>query len=162
MALLRHEKNPAQIANNEDFGLRQVLNVLTADLLTLVGEDINAVDVQNFIQYFEHTWMTRLRFWNVYGLDKNRTNNHMEGWHCHLVRTIQKNPNIWKFITKIKWEQTAKELEQNQMNQEVVIVPLTKKLKNKERKLARSKQRYNALQITPLEYVTRVSNLMNY
>ena len=48
------------------------------------------------------------------------------------------------------------------MNQEVVIVPLTKKLKNKERKLARSKQRYNALQITPLEYVTRVSNLMNY
>ena len=86
----------------------------------------------------------------------------MEGWHYHLVRTIQNNPNIWKFITKIKSEQTAKELEQNQMNQEVVIVPLTKKLKNKERKLARRKQRYNALQITPLEYVTRVSNLMNY
>ena len=102
LALLRHEKNPAQIANNEDFGLRQVLNVLTADLLALVGEDINAVDVQNFIQYFEHTWMSRIKFWNVYGLDKNRTNNHMEGWHCHLVRTIQKNPNIWKFITKIK------------------------------------------------------------
>ena len=147
---MRHEKTPAQIANKEDCDLRQVLNILTDDLLALVVEDVHAVDVQNFIQYFEHTWMSRIKFWNVYGLDKNRTNNHMEGWHCHLVHTIQNNPNIWKFITKIQSEQTAKDLEQNQMNQEVVIVPLTKKLKNKKRKLERSKQRYNALQITPL------------
>jgi hypothetical protein len=57
----------------------------------------------------------------------------MEGWHCHLVYTIQNNPNLWKFITKIKTEQTAKKFEQNMMNQEAIIVPLTKKLKDKER-----------------------------
>ena len=86
----------------------------------------------------------------------------MEGWHSHLVQTINSNPNLWKFITKIKSEQTAKELEQNQMNNEAIIVPLTHKLKEKERRLKRSKRRYNNGQITPLEYVATISNLMHY
>ena len=72
----------------------------------------------------------------------------MEGWHSHLVQTINSNPNLWKFITKIKSEQTAKELEQNHMNNEAIIVPLTQKLKEKERRLARSKQRYNNNELT--------------
>jgi hypothetical protein len=162
LAFLRHEKTPAQIENNEDCDLRQVLHILSNDLQALVGDDISVDDVQDFLQYFNNTWMGRLRFWNVYGLNKNRTNNHMEGWHCHLVNTIQNNPNLWKFITKIKTEQTAKELEQNIMNQEAIIVPLTKKLKDKERRLARSKERYNGNEINPLEYVVRTSNLMNF
>jgi hypothetical protein len=162
LAFLRHKRTPTQIENNEESDLRQVLHILSNDLLDLVGDDISADDVQDFLQYFNNTWMRRLRFWNVYGLDKNRTNNHMEGWHSHLVNTIQNNPNLWKFITKIKTEHTAKELEQNLMNQEAIIVPLTKKLKDKERRLARSKQRYNGNEITPIEYVVRISNLMNF
>jgi uncharacterized protein (DUF934 family) len=63
---------------------------------------------------------------------------------------------------KVKTEHTATELEQNLMNQEAIIVPLTKKLKDKERRLARSKQRYNGNEITPIEYVVRISNLMNF
>jgi hypothetical protein len=107
--------------------------------------------------------MGRLRFWNVYGLDKNRTNNRMEGWHSHPVNAIQNKQYLWKFITKIKTQQTANELEQNLMNQEAIFVPLTKKLKDKERGLARSKQRYyNGNEITPLESVVRISNLMNF
>ena len=86
----------------------------------------------------------------------------MEGWHSHLVQTINSNPNLWKFITKIKSEQTAKELEQNHMNNEAIIVPLTHKLKEKERRLARSKQRYNNKELTPLEYVPTIYNLMHY
>ena len=86
--------------------------------------------------------MTRERIWNVRSLDKNRTKNHMEGWHCHLKNVIQNNPNLWSFIQKIKAEQTAKEAEVNLMNNEEVIVPLTRKLRKKERKLARYKVRY--------------------
>jgi hypothetical protein len=112
LAFLRHEKTSAQIAYNEDCDLRQVLNILTNDLMALVGDDISADHVNDFLHYFNHTWMGRLRSWNVYGLNKNRTNNHMEGWHSHLVQTINSNTNLWKFITKIKSEQTAKELEQ--------------------------------------------------
>ena len=162
VAFLRHEKTPTQIADNEDCDLRQVLNILTNDLMALVGDDISAAHVNDFLQYFNHTWMGRLRSWNVYGLNKNRTNNHMEGWHSHLVQTINSNPNLWKFITKIKSEQTAKKLEQNQMNNEAIIVRLTQKLKEKERRLARSKQRYNNNELTPLEYVSTISNLMHY
>lgn len=162
LGFLRHEKTPTQIAENTECDLRQVLNILTNDLMALVGDNITAAHVNDFLQYFNHTWMGRLRYWNVYELDKNRTNNHMEGWHSHLVQTINSNPNLWKFITKIKSEQTAKELEQNQMNNEAIIVPLTHKLKEKERKLKRSKRRYNDGQITPLEYVATISNLMHY
>ena len=162
VAFLRHEKTPTQIADYEDCDLRQVLNILTDDLMALVGDDISAAHVNDFLQYFNHTWMGRLRSWNIYGLNMNRTNNHMEGWHSHLVQTINSNPNLWKFITKIKSEQTAKELEQNHMNNEAIIVRLTHKLKEKERRLARSKQRYNNNELTPLEYVSTISNLMHY
>ena len=151
-----------QIVNGEESDLRQVLAILSVDFLGLVGENINANDVQGFLQYFNNTWMTRERIWNVWALDKNRTNNHMEGWHCHLKDTIQSNPNPWLFIQKIKAEQTAKEAEVNLMNNEEVIVPLTKKMKKTERKLARYKDRCNAGHITPLQYVARISVLMNY
>jgi hypothetical protein len=117
LAFLRHERTPTQIENNEESDLRQVLHILSNDFLDLVGDDISADDVQDFLQYFNNTWMGRLRFW------------------------------------KVKTEHTATELEQNLMNQEAIIVPLTKKLKDKERRLARSKQRYNGNEITLIEYV---------
>lgn len=162
LAFLKQDRTNEQIVNGEESDLRQVLAVLSVDLLGLVGEDINANDVQGFLQYFNNTWMTRERIWNVWALDKNRTNNHMEGWHCHLKDTIQNNPNLWLFIQKIKAEQTAKEAEINLMNNEEIIVPLTKNMKKKERKLARYEDRYNAGHITPLQYVARISVLMNY
>ena len=70
VAFLRHEKTPTQIADNEDCDLRQVLNILTNDLMALVGDDISAAHVSDFLQYFNHTCMGRLRSWNVYGLNK--------------------------------------------------------------------------------------------
>lgn len=162
LAFLRHDRTNEQIISGEESDLRQVLAILMQDFLGLVGENINHVDVQSFFQYYNNTWMTRERVWNVRSLDKNRTNNHMEGWHCHLKNVIQNNPNLWSFIQKIKAEQTAKEVEVNLMNNEEIIVPLTRKLRKKERKLARYKVRYLEGNITPLQYVSRISNLMNY
>jgi hypothetical protein len=162
LSFLRHDRTQNQILNGEDSDLRQVLAILSNQILGLVGEGIDEVDVVSFLLYFNQTWMVRERLWNVFGLNKNRTNNHMEGWHCHLKDTIQKNPNMWKFIKKIKAEQTAKEAEVNLMNHGEIIVPLTKKNKKKERKLALYKVQYIAGTITPINYVSRVSLLMNY
>ena len=101
---MKQDRSNEQIVNGEESDLRQVLAILSVDFLGLVGENINANDVQGFLQYFKNTWMTRERIWNVWALDKNRTNNHMDGWHCHLEVTIQNNPNLWLFIQKIKAE----------------------------------------------------------
>ena len=60
---------------------------------------------------FPHTW-------NVYDLDKNRTNNHMEGWHLHMDKKAKSSSNLWKVIIEIESERTATELEVNQMNDE--------------------------------------------
>ena len=156
LAFLKTDRTNEQIMAGVESDLRQVLAILSENLLQLVGENINEGDVQGFLQYFNNNWMTRERIWNVSALDKNRTNNHMEGWHSHLKDTIQSNPNLWLFIQKIKAEQTVKEAEINLMENEEIIVPLTRKLKKKERKLKGYKARYNAGHLTPLEYVSRI------
>ena len=79
----------------------------------------------------------------------------MEGWHCHLKNVIHNNQNLWSFIQKIKAEQIAKEAEENLMKNEEIIVPLTRKLRKKERKLARYKARYLGGDMTPLQYMFR-------
>ena len=102
--------------------------ILGIDFLGLAGEIIN--DVQGFLQYFKNTSMTRARIWNVWALDKNRTDNHMEGWHSHLKDTIKNNLNLWFFIQKIKAKSTLhKKQKKNLMNNKEIIVPLTKKMK---------------------------------
>ena len=58
----------------------------------------NLPRVEEFITYFEETWLVgifSLNLWNVYEMDSNspRTNNHIEGWHNKLQR-IAKKPNF--------------------------------------------------------------------
>lgn len=66
--------------------------------------------------------------------------------------------DFWTFIQRIRAEQTAKEIEQNQiMINEAVIVPLTKLQKTRERTLARYKLRYLGGEYTPLQYVERIA-----
>ena len=52
-----------------------------------------------------------------------------------------------------------KDAEVNLMNNEEIIVPLTRKLRKKEWKLARYKVRYLEGNITPLQYVSRIVTL---
>jgi hypothetical protein len=57
-------------------------------------------------------------------------------------KRVKQGSNIWKFIIAIKAEQTSKELEMRRMDHDAIIVPLIKKQKKKELKLARLKVRY--------------------
>ena len=44
--------------------------------------------------------------WNHYNSDDHRTNNNSEGYNSKLSKYFGDHPNIWKFITKIKQEET--------------------------------------------------------
>ena len=62
------------------------------------AEAPTASHFQEFLDYFEETWLTgnfHLNEWNVYDTpDRPRTNNHLEGWHNRLKRIVGKaHPN---------------------------------------------------------------------
>jgi hypothetical protein len=79
-------------------------------------------------------------------------------WHSHMNKRVKQGSNSRKFIIATKAEQISKELEMKQTNHDAIIVPLTKKQKKKERKLARLKVRYNNATLPPHDYNHRVSN----
>jgi hypothetical protein len=78
---------------------------------SLTGEEISDANVDNFIQYISQRWVGQAHRWNVHNIDKNRTNNHMEGWHSHMNKRVKQGSNSWRFMIAIKAEQTSKELE---------------------------------------------------
>lgn len=162
LAFLRCDRTVYQIEHNIESDVITVFAAICLQLEALVGVNIDEDDVNDFIEYFGNTWITYSHRWNVFSIDKNRTNNHMEGWHLRMNKRIKANPNLWQFIISIKVEQTAKEVEFNQMNNGAIQVPLTRRLKDKERRLASLKVEYNTANITPLEYNLRVSHMMGF
>ena len=81
------------------------------------------LDAQEVIDYFEDTYVGRLRpgghrraplfnlaLWNMYNQtigDLPRTNNAVEGWHRRFQANIGAyHPNVWKFIDILKQEQS--------------------------------------------------------
>lgn len=85
-----------------------------------------------------------------------------EGWHNRMNSPVKNKPNIWTFIDLIKKEQTAKEVEINQMNHGEVIAPQSNKQKVKEQALAAYKAQYIAGTISPYEYICLISQRMGF
>lgn len=73
-----------------------------------------------------------------------------------MNKRVKQGSNSWRFIIAIKAEQTSRELEMKQMGHDATIVPLTKKQKKKELKLARSKVRYDNATLPPHDNDYRV------
>ena len=63
---------------------------------------------------FKATWLDghfAPRTWNYHQHEGPRTNNHLEGWHNHLKRTVRKaHPDLYEFIEIIQREQAATEV----------------------------------------------------
>ena len=94
----------------------------------LCDQNIFSPELQVIVDYFKDTWLSRpqwrgrqqrqpffaLNMWNCYdgvqdGLPK--TNNFLEGWHRGFQMQISaEHPNIWKFISALKREQSLNEL----------------------------------------------------
>ncbi|XP_071092788.1 uncharacterized protein [Haliotis cracherodii] len=61
-----------------------------------------------FHDYMTNTWIddhaqSRLGLWNHHDNIGPRTNIHLEGWHCHLNKVVQRaHPNIFAFIKVIQ------------------------------------------------------------
>lgn len=99
----------------------------------LCDQDILPPEAQPVLDYFEDTWIGRPvrnhrrrppyfshHIWNCFdavqqGLPK--TNNSIEGWHRGFQSQISaEHPNIWKFISAIKKEQSLNELKIEHFN----------------------------------------------
>ncbi|XP_071111934.1 uncharacterized protein [Haliotis cracherodii] len=73
-----------------------------------------------FRDYMTNTWIDnhaqfQLGLWNHHDNIGPRTNNHLEGWHCHLNKLVQRaHPNVFAFIKVI---QRLEKTERNKLAQ---------------------------------------------
>lgn len=97
---------------------------------TLVENENFPPEAQEIANYFEDNYIGRrgrrhrrqptftIDLWNMYHrtMQNNyRTNNHVEGWHRHFQGICDDNPNIYKFISALKKEQTLNNFNINQL-----------------------------------------------
>lgn len=72
--------------------------------------------MEEILKYVEKVWTgANARFpialWSRYDIQGPRTNNHVEGWHSGLNKSVANaHPDIYKFIALIKKEQKKNEL----------------------------------------------------
>jgi hypothetical protein len=60
--------------------------------------------LQQFLDYFDHQWITRIEDWNVFALEDHRTNNDVEGWHYEFNNRLTKHDRalgFWPFVELI-------------------------------------------------------------
>ena len=49
------------------------------------------------IQYFTHTWMTKINSWNIIQLE-HITNNNIEGFPKHINAKLPRSRNLWTIL----------------------------------------------------------------
>ncbi|XP_048236736.1 uncharacterized protein LOC125372001 [Haliotis rufescens] len=90
---------------------------------TFVGVMDSAPEIPQAVQfhdYMTNTWIDghaqfRLGLWNHHDNIGPRTSNHLEEWHCHLNKVVQRaHPNIFAFIKVI---QRLEKTERNKLAQ---------------------------------------------
>ncbi|KAG8198782.1 hypothetical protein JTE90_007092 [Oedothorax gibbosus] len=120
--------------------------------------------MQQLIEYFVSTWLDPdtslfdINIWNIYGVEGDRTNNRLEGWHSGLKRLIKKaHPNLFEFVDYIK---------QDYDNTCTTLLHITNgSYVNTQRRIYRKinlairklTDMYNAGQKTPIEFLDSVS-----
>ena len=111
----------------------------------------NLPRVDEFIKYFEDTWLVGNfppRLWNVFSMDTSspRTNNHVEGWHNKLKRIARKaHPNVYELVEIFKKEQADTEVTLAQLATGAQPPRRAKKTLIKDRRLEELKSRFATL-----------------
>lgn len=67
--------------------------------------------LQTLFTYFRTQWLTSVPppMWNVHNMEqRERTNNHLEGWHNGFNRLLnQHHPNMWRLLAALQQEQAV-------------------------------------------------------
>jgi len=101
--------------------------------------------------------------WNQFNdNDNKRSNNDIEGYNLWLSLWLHKHPNIWKFIKKIKSEESSTYLKYYNINSNT----LKKKHRNnkdilRDENLLKNKFDLVTNKIDTMEYLNRVANLIH-
>ena len=78
-----------------------------------LGEFLDYLTI-NYID--SSSYLFPIDYWNHYDNPGARTNNYLEGYNLKMEKYINAKPNIWKFIIKIKTEETEASLKFVRLN----------------------------------------------
>jgi hypothetical protein len=91
-----------------------------------------AAAIQPLFLYYDRKWLNNANManvvlmYNMYGVQR-RTNNNIEGWHNGMALKLGTHPNIFKFITKLKEEEAATVVIQQQIFVGLPVTPKRRK-----------------------------------
>lgn len=118
--------------------------------------------MRNFLEYFESTYLnSNSRFpistWNHFNNSDPRTNNHIEGWHAALNRSVgRSHANLWLFIEKLIEQQ-------NNFDSQLLMAAHGTRSNNQPLKYRQINQKINVLTfdysnhlLSPFDFVDRV------
>jgi len=120
--------------------------------------------LQPLVDYYEDTWIGRPRrggrrpplfphaLWNCFqttAVRNSRTNNSVEGWNRRFNSIVgMKHPTIWKFIEKLKEEQSFNEMKLNQLIAGTPAQPRKRKYRDLEDRLLKIVEDYGNLTVS--------------
>ena len=89
------------------------------DVWMMAMNEVDDEAAEHFKDYVTTTWIDimtahfSMELWTQYdNIDRIRTNNHLEGWHCSINRLLRRpQPNVFALIEILKAEQRSMETE---------------------------------------------------
>ena len=96
--------------------------------------------------------------WNHFDNEDDRTNNRVEGYNNKLDKYLNSHPNIWKFIIKIKSEETNASLTYSRINNDTYK---SRRRNNKDilrdLQITKLKLKYVSNEISITEYIAQLA-----
>lgn len=132
--------------------------------LIIHGDAPRVSGIDDLIEYFVSTWLDPdtslfdVSIWNIYGLQGDRTNNKLEGWHSGLKKLIKKaHPNLYEFVEFIKQDQDNHNTNVLHLSTGNPSHPRRKTYRDIDIAIQNLTDMYNLGQKTPIEYLDSVS-----
>ncbi|XP_053204744.1 uncharacterized protein LOC128394393 [Panonychus citri] len=128
----------------------------------IVSESPQLDNLDDFIHYFKSTYLLDdSRFpvstWNHYNDRDPRTNNHVEGWHFALNKSMGRNhANLWIFIEKIIQHQNSFETNLLMASFGATINVTERKTLDINRRIQNLTAEYSLGHLTPFEFIDKI------
>lgn len=116
-----------------------------------------------FLSYFEEQWFVsvKVEHWNVFALDRHRTNNAVEGWHNRLLQKMGYHPTIWNAIVALQAEEHYYDRYVLQAEVGLNVLPRKKVYITLDNQIRRMKYKYNAFDYTPVQFIKYLVRILH-